>query len=228
MMIIDPYRFGGSAPASISYLADYTPTIAGLVATSTGVGFGAVAARRLIIVAVHWTSTVSTSVLASATIGGVVVPTIISGSRIGSSAAGNSDYVAFIAAIVPTGTSGAVVATFGGGGSIGAFFFVHRAVNIISDTPFDTASAISASTPIAALCDLQADGVVVAAASCAGTPSPTSFTGATKVYEAAPIGTVTGANDNTLAAVSNASIQMLDPGSTSGAPSRTLLVASFR
>lgn len=216
-------------PASFAYQAAYTsPTIAGLTATQTGVAFGAVGASRLIVIAVNWVATVNTSVLSSATIGGVSVPTIITGTRLGPNVSSNYQYVAFIAAFVPTGTTGTVVANFTGGGSIGVQFFAYQALNIISATAYATGQNSSTTAPISTTCNLAAGGVVFA--SCDTTSTTTiSWTGVTKSYEVSlASGVSSGGGATSATTVTGSSFQFNDSGGTSGSPSRSIFVAAFR
>lgn len=228
MMLVDPYRFEATGPATIAYDAAYVPTIAGTTATQTGVNFGAVASKRLVIVAVHWNATVSGSAISSATIGGIAATVIIAGTSLGAATPFKS--VAIIAAYVPTGTSGTVVVNFGGS-SVVAYFFVYLASNIRSITPFGTGSAVANGSPVSTTCNLQADGAVLSAATVYPVSAPLTFTGVTKNYDTS-IGTSQGQYGGgcaiTPAAVTGASFQQSDPGASGGGPTHTLIVASFR
>jgi hypothetical protein len=233
MMIVDPYRFAGSNPASIAYQAAYTPTIAGTTATQTGVSFGAVAAvptSRLIIVAVQWNATVSGSTISSATIGGVTAVIAVQGASLGT---GPYQFPAFIAAIVPSGTSGTVVVNFGGGGSVSAYFNVWRAENVQSATPFGTGSTTSTTTPVTTTCNVQVGGVAITHENTLLAASPFTIAGMTKNYDLASVpgvisGSVTGGSALTPSAITGASFQISDAGGTAGGPFRSMIVASFR
>lgn len=215
-------------PASYAYQAAYTPTISGLTATQTGVSFGSAGASRLVVIEVSWIGTVSSSVLSSATIGGIAVPTIIAGTRIGPNTSGNYQYIAFIAAVVPTGTSGTVVTNFTGGGSIAVYYFAYQTLNIISSSAYATGQNTSTGAPVSTTCNVQKDGVVFAACITLSTGT-ISWTGVTKAYEATlASGRSSGGGALTPSLVSGASFQFNDSGGTSGIPSRSLLVVSFR
>jgi hypothetical protein len=215
----------GSAPATISYLGAYTPSI-GTVVTQTGVNFGAAASQRLIIVAVHYNAA-SGGLITSATIGGVSVPTIIPGLQLGSSSPFLN--VSLIAAYVPTGTSGTISIAFNG--SSLAYLFVYQAQNIQNASPVDSSAVISSTSPTSTTCNLKANGIVLAIATTLVVSSPFTFSGVTEDYETStPSGSGTrgGGSALTPSAVTGATIQMSDPGGPAGGPFRTMLVASFR
>ncbi len=228
MMVVDPYRFGGSGPATLTYQAAYVPTMVGLTGTQTGVAFGPVGGARAIIIAIHWYATVTTSVLSSATIGGIVVPTITTGTMIGP---GTSAYIytGFIAAFVPSGTSGTVVLNFsGGGGTVDARIFVYQALNIVSLTPHATGQNASTISPVSTTCDLEANGIVLAAGS-DFQAAPATWTGITESYDTSPgLGELSGGGALTPSTVTGAAFQFADAGGVTGIPTRSIFVASFR
>jgi hypothetical protein len=218
----------GNAPATITYLATYSPTGTTGTATQTGVGFGSVANHNLIIIAVMWSSGTSGETITSATIGGIPASVALAGGQLGSSAPFRD--LAFITAYVPSGTSGTVIVNFSGASQADVRFFVYQATNIQNQAPFGTGSAVSLTTPTSTTCNLKANGIVLAAAT-TNTVGPFTWTGVNPDYDTSPgVGqNYGGGSALTPSSVTGAPFQFSDPGGTSGGgPIRSLIVASFR
>ena len=219
----------GLPPATVTYQAMYTPTIVGTTATQAGVSFGPVANGRLVPIAVQWNATVVGSTITSATIGGFAASVVIQGTALNTSSPYQN--LAIIAAFVPTGTSGTVLLNFGGGGSIFVEIFAWQTTNVQNAPPFGTGSAVSATSPTVATCNVQRGGIIIAHANTLVVSAPFTFTGVTKDYESSTpsgLGTIGGGSAQTALAVTGASFQMSDPGGPAGGPFRSMIVASFR
>lgn len=210
--------FWALAPSVSAYLGLSSPSVVGSVATATGVNFGAPSPNRLICVSILWTST-SVLTLVSATIGGipaVIVTTEVTGPSIG----GSFYQTALITAIVPSGTSGTIVANLSGTGA-GASFFVFSATNISSATPFSVAAPQAGAVSVLNTTVDQATGGVTfaEAAIVSGT---LSLTGVATDYSFA--GSAAGGSQMTPLAVTAAPISATAAGTTF----RSLIAASFR
>jgi len=216
----------GNAPATIAFQGAYIPSGSGTM-TQTGVSFGAVRPRRLIIVVVMWSAALG-DVITSATIGGITASIALVGTSLGSSSPVRC--LAMLTAYVPTGVTGTVVVNLANTGQGDGRFFVYQATNIQSQVPFGTGAGASGTTPTSATCNLKANGIVLAAAN-TNTVGPFTWTGVAQDYDTSPgVGQNNGGGSALPpSSVTAASFQFSDPGGTSGGgPIRSLIVASFR
>lgn len=173
--------------------------------TFSSQNFGAAAADRYIIVAVHLDFSNQSNSVSSVTIGGVTA------THLGTQT-GNQYLTAFYMALVPTGTSGNVVVTC-------STIALAGAIGMWSATGIHSVPAIvktnNAEDPTATV-DIPAGGAVVAAAY-SPTNTTTSWTNLTERYDAvfadgASNHTITGASDN-FASQTNARAITADFGS---------------
>jgi hypothetical protein len=207
-------------PAStVSYINQYSATITGSTASQTAIDFGVASSNRLVLISVFWLSA-SPFAMASATIGGIaatIATTAITGPDIG----GNYYQTALIAAIVPTGTSGTVSATFGGT-LVSAIFRSFNATNISTATPFSVATPQAGAVSVLnTTVDEAAGGAVFAAVGIVASGGGYTLTGITQNYTGT---TTAGGSDPTPSAVTGAPISFTASGSTY----RCLIAASFR
>lgn len=218
MMIVDPYRFGGSGPSTPAYIGSFFPPGSGVTATATGVSFGAASLNRLICIYVFWTSS-SPVPLVSATIGGISAPPITSAIT-GPTLGGQYYQSALIAAIVPTGTSGTVTATFSTSGAF-VTLLVSSATSITTATPFSVAAPQSGATSVLNTTVNEAAGGSVFAAVTVISGSSQVLSGVTTDYN---FGDILGGSLATPSAVVAAPLSF----TATGATGRTLIAASFR
>lgn len=218
MMLVDPYRFVASTPSVVSYIAQYSTSVAGSVATAAGVSFGTASANRLVVVSVYWLGP-SPPTLLSATIGGIAA-SIATFTTAGPDIGGSYYKTALIAAIVPTGTSGTVAATFSSAPS-GTTFWAFSATDISSATPYHVGiPQVGAVSVLTTAVDEAAGGAVFAAAANVSA-SLQAFTGVASQYS-------TSRAAGGSAATPTATIAAPISYTASGTTNRSLIAASFR
>ncbi len=144
--------------------------------------FGAAAADRLILVGVDARASASGaygSLPTGVTIGGVTATMLVEKNQVDGA---NSLGEAIWGAAVPTGTSGAVVVTYGGG-QLRSTCSVYRVVGAVL-TPFDTASDGGALGARATTIDVEAGGIIIGSY-CVQPPGAGTgtWTGLTEDYE---------------------------------------------
>jgi hypothetical protein len=179
MMIVDPYRFKGSSPATISYEGTVTSGASGTSQSTSSVPIGTADALRTVIQTLSWNGGGSVA-LTAATIGGIAADIVQFSAPIGG---GSFGYVAIISADIPTGTTATTAVTFGGAASA---MVVHsfKAVGLGSKTATDTENATAfGNTSQTVSPDVLAGGVIVAAVYGNGGGAFTT-TGATEAYDA--------------------------------------------
>lgn len=178
MMIVDPYRFRGSSPATISYEGTVTSGASGTSQSAAAVPIGTADGLRTVIQTLSWNGAVG-AVLTGATIGGITADivqfsAVFTGPTFG--------FVAIISADVPTGTTATTAATFGAAAST-MVVESFKAVGLGSKTPTDTDTAAGLSSPSKTVSpDVQAGGVIVAGVSTIS-DGPFTITGATEAYD---------------------------------------------
>lgn len=173
--LVIPNDFWGKSWKSAAYM--------GLVADSASISFGDARADRRIVAVIHWSEGGTHRTLSSATIGGVAATVHVQRGHSGGSTGLGA---AIISALVPTGTTGAVVCTFSGGGTADVSCGVYRLTGLTSGTPTDTDSAESqvTTTDITVTITMAAEGIVIAGYT--GSTNATSvvtWTGVTEQYD---------------------------------------------
>lgn len=159
--------FPGSNPVALTYLDHQEQPGAAVTQTYSGLAFGAASPARYIAVEVAWVASPVKSI-ASATIGGVAATVLVQ-----NTAATHS--TAILIALVPTGTTGAVVVTFSGAVATTSVA-VYSVFGSSSPTSAVTATS-NANAPTATL-NVPAGGAVLALASAgAGAPPVASWSG---------------------------------------------------
>lgn len=149
----------------------------------TGFAIGDAASSRRILMLVHWREDEDHESLSSATIGGVSATIHMQGGHSGGSTGFG---VAFISAVVPTGTTATIVLNFSGTVSVESISG-WRLVNASNSSPSDTASdstAVEAST-VSGNLDIPEGGAVFAgySSSTGAMSNAVSWTGATEEYD---------------------------------------------
>lgn len=231
MMLIDPYRYGVSGPATIELMyGEFDPggtsfPGAGTV-TISSLDFGDVVPGRLMVATVYFTCLHAMPTLTSATIGGVGAGILVHGAEMVSDFTDVHDRTAIIAALVPTATSGDVVFSFDEGDTRVHTVCLYRATNIASSEAFDTASGLtsSPSTSLSINIDEAAGGVVVVMGETHAASDPQSMSGATLDFSSVRSSAGSAA---TATAATGATITQTDTSFVTG-DSRTLIAASFR
>jgi hypothetical protein len=178
MMIVDPFRFRGSNPATISYEGSAFAA-GGATQTIPSVPIGAADNLRTVIQTISWTDVVG-SALTSATIGGIAADICVQFSAVHLGA--TFGYCAIISADVPTGTTATTVLNFSTAPAP-ALVESFRAFSLMSKTATDTETATAlGATSLAVSPDVLAGGIIVAATT-ARTAGTFTITGATEDYD---------------------------------------------
>lgn len=223
MMLIDPFRSGVQAPATLTFVQTTSPVSTGATATVTGIPIGAVTPGRRVIVSAHWVYNSAgpvatpTSFSANGNAGAVAV---VSG--IGRHSVPVRTRCAIAIASAPTGTTVDITMNFDNAAGT-VVFGVYVASNVSSDTPVGTGAGTGTdNASITIGCPVQAEGVLLAAGSFFS--FPVAYTGVTKQYEFHP--NYSGGGDTT-PTTTTASISAND--SVSSLSNTSLLIAaSFR
>lgn len=164
--------FPGGAAVGILYLDHQESGTSGSSITFSGLSFGVASSGRYLAACITWNSSPNHA-LASCTIGGVAA-TILTQVQSGGSG-GQSCAIAI--ALVPTGTSGSVVANFGGS-------VVNFAVELYSVLGIQSPAASSVATSVAnaptATLAVQANGGVLGVGRCSRTTPSATWAGITK------------------------------------------------
>lgn len=182
---------GGSAKV-VTYLSINTDETNGSSYTVSGASLGAAASDRYIVIVVSSLSTSGVNSVSSATIGGVSATEVISQST-------NPVALAMFIALVPTGTTGDIVANFGATSD-------HHTIAVWSVTGIESTTAVDSdgtTVESAGLTLTSLDGGVVIGALFCSDPLPVAWTGATENYETLYVGgfrEVSGASGSTTAA----------------------------
>lgn len=221
MMLIDPFRSGVQGPATLTFIQVTAPA-SGTTVTVTGIPIGAEAPGRRVIAAIHYVYNFAdpdvfpTAFSVNGNPGVIVVaseearfhPASVTRAAIGIAEA-------------PTGTTADVSVSFNAAAGT-VQFGVYVASNVSSNTALDTASGISATETVAVNCDVQAEGIIIAAGAFI---NPVAYTGVAERYEASTW--YSGGGDPTPTTVSGLSISAT--GGILGADMfAALIAASFR
>lgn len=197
---------GGLPPATVDFLQATVEPNNNSVFTFSGQNFGTENAARYIIVGYAIVGTGSTP---SVTIGGVSATLAVSVIQ------GSSNATGLAIAAVPTGTSGSVVVTLGGGTAANCSICVYSTTTLQNATAFNTTT--STSTDPSVTLDIPAKGFAIGIGeSNSNTASPT-WSGLTERSEnIVESNTVTSASDNFLAAETARAISITYSGSANG------------
>jgi len=182
MMLIDPFRWGVTGPASIEFKGgtEKVSTASAPIVFSP-VSIGTNASKRRVIVLLHWSYIPSgPTTPTSMTINGVAAVQHVMADETKRNTA-ISTRCAIYSAEVPTGGD-ATITTNWSGPTSAVQAGVYRADNISSATPIGTAKDWigDEGTTLSVSLDTQADGIAVA---CGNSEEPVNWTGATEDYE---------------------------------------------
>jgi hypothetical protein len=177
---------------------------------------------REIYVLVFWRSSSGAGrfVTGSSTINGVGVTNDVSAETSGQS---NEEGVDLVRAAVPTGTSVTIDISMSGG-CLDCDIAVFRSINVLTPTPFDTASAYDGAGTDTLLVDVERGGLVIAGALLSSITSAT-WTGINETFDQSGAGSqygITGGFQHRLPAETNRSIQV------SAGTDKPWVVASYR
>jgi len=159
--VINPYSFVSDNITAFEFLQATTDTANETTYTITGVNFGTAAANRRIIIGIASRTTNATLTVSSATIGGVSATILAQNDQTFSGSARNLH--AYIAADVPTGSSGTVAITL----SASALRLQIATYRVISNSALvlaDDDSNLSTGTNSATLSIAAENGIVLAVA----------------------------------------------------------------
>lgn len=161
---------------ALSYLQAVTSTTDLTTYTFSAANLGAAHPERYIIVSIHSRKTGSITTINTVTIGGVSA-TIYQQNKTGT----NTSMCGLAIALVPTGTTGDVVITFGAGMARCAVG-MWRATGLLSPTPYHQASDVS-DDPTTTL-NVPAKGFAIGAGTCASAAGTTAaWTGLTEQFD---------------------------------------------
>lgn len=229
MMLIDPYRYGGSGPVSCDYIGAASGSGAGTT-HAVNVPAGEPHASRCIFINIHWMGIESEGAsLLSATIGGVAADIAVQ--RVSNTQFADMG-CAIIAARMPVGATVPVSLTFSAS-VYSPHFYVSRAVNVISTIRQDAQANGGVSTPrtLPATCDVKADGVVFMASNAYWGNVDTTLNGVTRNYNEVIIGLgneVAGGSALTSSDEAAKAFSSVLGGSGSSLTNHINIVASFR
>jgi len=182
MMLVDPFRWGVTGPASIEFKG-----VTGKASTASDpitfapVSIGTNASKRRVIVLLHWSYIPSGPTTPTAmTINGIAAVQHVMADETKRNTA-ISTRCAIYSAEVQTGST-ATITTSWSGPTSAVQAGVYRADNVSSGTPVDTAKdwIVDDGTTLSVSLTTQADGVAVA---CGNSEEPVVWFGATEDYE---------------------------------------------
>lgn len=172
--VINPYRFVSDNITSFEFLQATTDTANATTYTINNVNFGTADANRRIVIGIASRSTNATYTVSSATIGGVSATILAQNDQ---TLAGARNVHAYIAADVPTGSSGTVSITMNAGGlrlQISTYRVISNSALVLAD---DDAN-LSTGTNSATLTISAENGIVLcAAAHIVNSVTPLSLSG---------------------------------------------------
>lgn len=216
------YMFIGGGPVTVTYEGGLSSSADSWV----GAPFGAASADRVIVV-VFRSRRGATPVpsLSSATIGGVSATIHVSQTDSDFPAA-QATYrgIAIASAVVPTGTTGDISATYAAAAS--GTIHVYSVRNMLSNTATDTATVASTTSPLSTTIDVKQDGVtfVENMSIATGSGTPTGYSQAYSVNEGTSAQYSEGGYVLPTADESNRAVSTTIVGSSLG----HLVAASFR
>lgn len=179
--ILSPFALVG--PGAISWLGETLDSTANTDTYTFSATFGAAHDTRLLIAVVHWETLSDPGLtIANCSIGGVV-PTLHVDDHHNGGSTGLG--CAIMSALVPSGISGSVVIDFNGN-CVDCAVSLFRAVNLVSNTPFDTLSVRGQNdTDINGTINVPSNGacIIGGTGSTNTTGNGIAFTGATEVYD---------------------------------------------
>lgn len=192
-IIIPTDFYGQTAGGHCAYQNTVSATTVSGTATVTGLNFGATAWNRRIFAAIQWacTSEVTTRILTSASIGGIIATRHVQTNAGGGSTSTNYG-CAIISAVVPTGASGTVVAVFDDTTNTKVHVSTYRVTGLVSDTAHDIAAAfdedLSNAVPSTTIA-VPSSGLLFLSSifSCVDPIAGIAFTGATERQDAAGV-----------------------------------------
>jgi hypothetical protein len=175
--MIPLFRRGPSVPPALPSLVWTDSALATNDATTyvfAGRNLGVAEGRSLVVAALHAVDFAALTVNA-ATIDGVSATVLATATR-------GLSTTALVAAVVPSSTTGAIAVTWSGG-AFRCGCGVWAVYNLDSTTPTDTATATGGTSPVSASIDVEADGVVIAAASMVNGSGSATWTGVSEDYD---------------------------------------------
>ena len=162
--VINPYAFGGDNITAFEFLQATTDTANATTYTLTGVNFGTADVNRRIVIGVLSRSGSSGRTVSSATIGGVSA-TIIDQQDL-NLVSGGYNVHSYLAADVPSGSSGTVVIVFSGSMlrlQIATYRVISNAALVLADSQSATGGASGGATSESVSVAAQ-NGIVLASA----------------------------------------------------------------
>jgi hypothetical protein len=165
-----PLIFAGTPPVAVTSQASTSQNSGATTYTFTSMAIGTAAANRYVVAAITGTGISGAETVSTVTIGGISAVQLVSDSLNG----GSNNVIALFIALVPTGTTANVVATFSVA-QVRAGAATWSVTNLLSTTPTGTNSAQSTiSAAVTASANVTGQGAIIGA--CMEQPLGATFT----------------------------------------------------